>query len=167
LFEDGDNRNRPKWEPPPEEVLWQCTGCKVKVVVDAENDYPDGPLQVPIENRPLAWSGGDKVHASCGSLYAYPQVCETENTATAKAPFTVEDQPYCDACCQTCADCDSVIFSRSELEAGDPYASGSSFMPTGKYHRTDALCIDCYEQLCPECGASPTEECTCTHDGEE
>lgn len=167
LMSDGGNHNRPKWEPPPEEVLWECSGCHVKVIVDHDNDYPDGPLNVPTKDKPRTYSGGDKVHGSHGALYTYNDVCEKINPATEKAPFEVEGKPYCDACCQTCAECDSVIFSRSELEFGDPYASGSSFLPSGKYLSIHALCIDCYEQLCPECGAGPNEECTCEHPKEE
>jgi hypothetical protein len=92
---------------------------------------------------------------------------EAEKTATETPPFTVEEEAYCCSCAQACDGCGATIFSLSELEAGDSYVTGSSFLPSGKFMKDDALCVDCFEECCSECGASPTEECTCNQEDNE
>ena len=176
MDEDGSgppNHSRPKWVQPAPKVFWTCTGCDVSVIVDPDDDYPDGPLVLSEgQHGELSYSGGKSVHYLYGHAYAYADYPE-QDAPDEKAPFYLDigngPEPYCAGCVQTCdgSGCDTPIFSRSDLEVGDTHATGSSFMPPGKYNKDDALCIDCYEQCCSECGASPTEECTCEHESEE
>jgi len=137
----------PKWERPPDVVFWTCSGCGVSAVQDADTDR-------------LSWSGGNAVHYVSGAAFSYTSFPDREPAST-EVPYKVGDQSYCPGCCQHCASCDTTILSRSELEGGDTYSEGSSFMPTGKYLSSDALCIDCFEKCCPECGDDP-DECTCS-----
>ena len=154
LLTDGTNTNRPTWKAPEPKVLWTCAGCGVSVVEDVEAHW-SGDKEVP-----LAWYGGQKVHYCEGVGDPYGDSIHPEDP-TVKPSYEIDDKPYCPGCCQSCSSCGIEIFSRSELEFGDPSASGSSFMPPGKFMSEDAVCYDCYSELCPTCGASPTEECIC------
>ena len=148
-------------------TLWTCAGCDVSVIPEEE-----GPLEQlarngrPLRPDELQWTGGKSVHYSCTFDYTYEQLPGGE-APTEAPPFHIEGKPYCPGCAQPCGECGTPIFSRSELEAGDTYAAGSSFLRQGRYRKEDALCVDCFSMCCEECGADPYEECTCHAEDEK
>jgi hypothetical protein len=146
----------PEWKRPAAKIAWTCSGCRVAIVEEQHVGYK-APLS-------WVWQGGRSVHYLYGCSYPYSDYPE-QATAEEKAPFEIAGLPYCEGCVASCSTCDTPIFRRSELQGGDTYDAGSSFLPIGSYRDGDAVCIDCYEKLCSECGAAP-EDCTCDEEGE-
>lgn len=157
---------RKAWKEPEREVVWTCAGCKAQAVK---------PLQFSLcepntgSNAWLEWANGERVHYMHymhGIAFARGDSLDSElhhdpeanngRGGTVRAAvahglddaITIAGNVYCDRCAGYCAhhECDKPVFLRSDLEEGDPYAPGASFMSVGNIgYYGDTLCVDCHE----------------------
>ena len=129
----GGTAQRPPWVKPPDELLWTCEGCKVNVrKAKGDDDYsPDE----------LYWEGGERVHYYHGNPFAYGTLSQMHEDPTS-TPLMLENKPYCPGCLGECWDCKALVFLRTELDPGDPYEPGASFMSEMHHH---TICTNCHE----------------------
>lgn len=138
--------NRPKWKRPENPVLWECEGCRVKVV---EN------LDLPDSDRPyeLEWSFHKNTSWQVQRQYSdFP----SENP-----PHEIEGDAYCGVCVSLCSDCeDTPVFNNGGPDFYGP--GGSVPTPQQSYYTNYRTCIDCYENhyaCCEGCEESyPNED---------
>ena len=129
----GGTAQRPPWVKPPDELLWTCEGCKVNArKAKGDDNYSPGELY---------WQGGESVHWNRGFCSPYGGHAEHEDPTS--TPRMLENKPYCPGCLGECSDCSALVFLRSELDPGDPYAPGASF-PSEMHHHT--ICTNCHEK---------------------
>jgi hypothetical protein len=181
---------RAEWKEPAREVVWTCEGCKAQAVK---------PLAFSLcepnkgSNAWLEWANGERVHYSHGIAFARGDSLDSElhhdpdanngrgGTVRCSVAHDLDEahrvngKPYCDKCAGMCQapSCTTVVFLRSDLDPGDPYAPGASFCSTGNVgDYGDTLCVECHERdsegeqdhdsKCRHCG-KPDEsgECGC------
>jgi hypothetical protein len=138
--------NRPVWKRPDPVVEWSCDACGV--VAQRNPDSGELEWDIPRGAKAAQWYHS---HPFTRQDYADDGPAHT---------FT-DGRKVCSYCLDHCADCDRPI--SSILDHDDTYSDGNSFLPEGCYHRSDAVCIDCYHNRCIDCGARE-EDCSCLDD---
>ena len=129
---------RAPWVRPVPRVLATCAGCDVRVEVS-----PDDGAHT--------WEGGSRVHYDHGAAYAFGDLgpySGRDYVADVDEGYVVGGAWYCPGCAGACAcpGCSTVVFVRSDLDPGDPYADGAGF-PTPGDPFAGSVCVSCYEEL--------------------
>jgi len=131
-----------------ERVSGVCAGCGVYVAF-ADDDF--------------FWHGGERVHYSYSWAARYGERHDDEEAAeyadeqmVAAAGITpapafaaawpmIDGKSYCPGCAHRCGGCwESHVFSRGDLDPGDPYAPGASLPDPDDYY-SPGICVGCYE----------------------
>lgn len=143
---------RPKWERPPDEVLWTCAGCGVQVVRNQDFDPKEAPdlayeYRVPPKAKCREWYHSHPFYK--GEPGPEPAHVFGEGRAA---------QPVCEFCLNKCDDCGKPLCGT--IDFSDCYDEGYSFLRPGCYNRSDSLCVDCFANYCNRC-ENRYEECSC------
>jgi hypothetical protein len=144
-----DRANRPKWEPPLDEILWTCAGCGVNVVkrgTTGELEY-----DLPLKAKGAQW------------YHSHPYSRGIEDLSEPVHVFK-PDQPVCEFCYNTCDHCGRPVCSL--LDYGDCYEDGWCAMGVEGNYR-NVYCIGCIEQQCAECGGFYDDGSCDGHCGED
>ncbi len=113
----------PKWQKPPDALVWECAGCRVKVTKDA--DYGD---LTATGGRQGNWDYRDEEDPDF-----QPRVVEG-----------LDDKKFCHHCCTKCEDC-SVPVLDDDVALKVDMVDSRAWQRPGKI-RTSSLCETCYDK---------------------
>jgi len=132
----------PVWEEPDPKVLWKCHGCGVSAVISNEAPY-DGK-EISSDDVWLEWSGGKRLHYSCGGgPYQYGSVAT--NDPDREPPYELDGESYCPDCASCCAGCGKTLLTAGHFGFCDTYDAGNPF-PNPHDPFRGSMCLDCYEE---------------------
>ena len=143
-WEAAQSSDRPAWTRPAPRVLWTCSGCGVQATISPDNGERE--FDLPLEAKGRAWY----------SSHIYQDAPEEEGEK-------IGGDVFCPECVCACAHCPARLIA-VPFDFSDTYDVGQGFISEGTgCNAGDALCIDCFESLCSECGSHP-EDCTCNNE---
>jgi hypothetical protein len=147
----------PKWERPPDQVLFECAGCGARLERDIDLSN-DAPLDLAV-----SWCNVPEAKA-----YRTRDWPLDPNDSTL---LTIGGKRYCPGCAVSCDECGKPIFSSSQSATGqvlygDTYDEGASF-PDPRTCRPSNLCVDCLEAIptCSYCGEPLSDDMETDEDG--
>lgn len=137
--EDGLERllpgEKPKWEKPESVKLWQCDGCGVHAVRDANQELA---YELPKGSPAARWSRTHPFHDPEKWL----------DIDAEPAHIFQKGQKVCEFCIDYCEECDKEL--SSQIDFDDVYDDGYSFPTHSYFGKCRYLCVDCYEKQSSE-----------------
>lgn len=144
---------RPKWERPPDPVLFQCAGCDSRML--GNQDFAEDSEFYRYWVTPSA-TRDRYAHRDRSGEMVFRWSTDLDDL------YEIDSKKYCAACADTCDDCGKAVFCTNTSATGtvlfgDTYDPGASHCDPRDCH--DTICTDCLEAIatCGHCG-QPLED---------